>query len=76
MCIRDSYNAMLRVFFTDATSRMLKNGQDALVSFAEGDLLRIMLMGMKRFTSYTPTNVKKDRQLVAETVSKAGKYCF
>jgi len=69
---QEVYNAMLRVFFTDATSRMMKNGQDALVSFAEGDLLRIMLMGMKRFTSYTPTNVKKDRQLVAETVSKAG----
>ena len=55
---------------------MMKNGQDALVSFAEGDLLRIMLMGMKRFTSYTPTNVKKDRQLIATTVSEAGKYCF
>lgn len=70
------YDAMLRVFFTDATNRVRKNGTDALVSFAEGDLLRTFLLGLKRFTNYTPTNVKKDRRLVANTCIKANNYCF
>lgn len=34
----------------DAADRLAKFGKDALHSFAEGDELRMMLMGLKRFT--------------------------
>ena len=49
---------------------------DALVSFAEGDLLRTLLMGLKRFTKYTPTNVKAARRKIAAVLIEANEYCF
>ncbi len=70
------YDAILRVLFTDANAKMHKNASDALVSFAEGDLLSTLLLGLKRFTNYRPTNVKKDRRTVADVCIKANKYCF
>jgi alkylation response protein AidB-like acyl-CoA dehydrogenase len=73
---QEVYDAMLKVFMTDATARIHKNGTDALVSFAEGDLLRTMLMGLKRFTKHTPTNVKKARRMIADRMIEANGYCF
>ncbi|MCR9101471.1 MAG: acyl-CoA dehydrogenase family protein [bacterium] len=73
---QEIYDAMLKVFMTDATARIHKNGTDALVSFAEGDLLRTLLMGLKRFTKYTPTNVKKARRMIADRMIEANGYCF
>jgi hypothetical protein len=70
------YDAILKTFLTDATARIHKNATDALVSFAEGDLLRTMLMGLKRFTKYTPTNVKAARRKIAGVLIEANEYCF
>ncbi len=70
------YDAMLRTFITDANARIYKNGADAIVSFAEGDLRRTLLMGLKRFTKYDPANVKADRRLIAKTLIEANEYCF
>lgn len=73
---QDVYNAMLRVFLHDATQRIQKDATDALASFAEGDLLRTLLMGLKRFTKYPPVNVKSERRKVAAELIKANEYCF
>jgi hypothetical protein len=73
---QEIYDLILKTFITDATARIHKNGTDALVSFAEGDLLRTMLMGLKRFTKYTPTNVKKARRTIAQTLIEANAYCL
>lgn len=73
---QDVYDAILRVFFTDATARISKSATDALVSFAEGDLLQTFLMGLKRFTKYRPTNVKADRRLIADTLIEANEYAL
>ncbi len=73
---QEVYDAMLRVYFTDMNARLTKNATDALVSFAEGDLLRTMLMGLNRFTKYTPTNVKAARRLIADRLIEANEYCF
>ena len=70
------YDAALKVFFTDASDRIQKNAKDALTSFAEGDLLKTLLMGLKRFGKYQPTNVKKARRLVADQLIAADSYCF
>jgi len=70
------YEAMLKVFFNDATSRITKAASDAIASFAEGDLLKTFLMGVKRFTKYPPVNVKNARRLVADTLIAADDYCF
>lgn len=73
---QEVYDAMLQVFLHDATARMSRNATDALASFAEGDLLKTFLMGVKRFTKYPPVNVKVKRRLVAELLRKNGGWCF
>lgn len=73
---QEVYEAILKTFFTDASDRIQKNAKDALVSFAEGELLPTFLQGLKRFGNYAPANVKKARRLVAEKVSAEGAYCF
>ncbi len=70
------YDAMLKVFFTDAGARISKNATDALSSFAEGDLLKTFLMGVKRFSKYPPVNVKTARRLIADTLIESNDYCF
>ena len=73
---RKVYDSILQVFIHDANARVVKNATDALCSFAEGDLLKTMLMGLKRFTKYPPVNVKIARRLIAKTVIDADGYCF
>lgn len=68
------YTDILKVFFNDALNRINTKGKDALQSFAEGDELRIMSMGLKRFTKYEPVNVKTARRNIAAKVIAAGKY--
>ena len=73
---QEVYDAMLKVLFTDASARINKNATDALVSFAEGDLLKAFLMGVKRFSKYPPANVKTARRLIADTLIESNEYCF
>jgi alkylation response protein AidB-like acyl-CoA dehydrogenase len=73
---QDVYDAILKTHFSEATSRISKNATDALASFAEGDLLKTMLMGLKRFTKYAPANGKVNRRLIAKTMIEADGYCF
>ncbi len=73
---QELYEAILRTFLHDATARMSKNATDALASFAEGDLLRTFLMGVKRFTKYPAQNVKRYRRSIAAALISANEYCF
>ncbi len=73
---QELYEATLQVQFHDATARISKNATDALASFAEGDLLKTFLMGVKRFTKYPPQNVKVKRRQIAAAMIEAGGYCF
>lgn len=73
---QDVYDAILKTFLTDATARIQKNGTDALVSFAEGDLLRTLRMGLKRFTKYPPVNVKTARRKIAGVLIEGNAYRF
>ncbi len=68
--------AMVKTYFFDAADKINKAGKDALVSFAEGDELRMMMMGLKRFTKTEPYNVKEARQLIAQKLIDANQYCY
>jgi len=68
--------AMMKVVFNDANDAIAKFSKDALSSFAEGDELSIMLMGVKRFTKLAPVNVKNARRQVAKELIEANEYCF
>ena len=67
---------MARVFINDAADRINKNGKDALNAFADGDELRVMLMGIKRFTKVEPFNAKEARRRIAAEILEANEYCF
>jgi len=68
------YLDILHVFFNDAITRIAINGKEALQSFAEGDELRMMLMGLKRFTKYPPVNTKQARRNIAARAIEANGY--
>lgn len=68
--------AMLRVLMYDTADQMQKAGKDALNSFGDGDELRMMLMGLRRFTKVDSINVKESRRLIAASLIEANKYCY
>lgn len=68
--------AILSTFLSDAQSRIAKNASDALSSFAAGDELRIMSMGLQRFSKYPTPNVKENRQLIAKLLIEKNDYAF
>ncbi|MDQ2658005.1 MAG: acyl-CoA dehydrogenase family protein [Bacteroidota bacterium] len=51
-------------------------GKQAIYAFAEGDELRLMLLGLKRFTKIEPYNLKAARRKVADFVIGKGSYPF
>lgn len=51
-------------------------GKEAIQSFAEGDELRVMLMGLKRFTKIEPFNTKDARRRLADELLEENKYTF
>jgi alkylation response protein AidB-like acyl-CoA dehydrogenase len=67
---------MTRIFFYDTADVINKAGKDALNSFADGDELTMMNMGLKRFTKVAPLNVKEARRRVAATIIDANKYPY
>ena len=68
--------AMTKVFIHDAADRINKNGKEAINAFVEGDELRMMMMGLKRFTKTAPFNTKNARRLVADKIIAENKYCY
>ena len=73
---KDVLEAMVKVFINDAVSRTHKNATDAICSFADGDLLKTLLLGLKRFTKYPPFNVKNARRLIADYLIKENRFTF
>jgi alkylation response protein AidB-like acyl-CoA dehydrogenase len=68
--------AMAKTYIYDSTDRIEKAAKDALNSFAEGDELKMMLMGLKRFTKTEPYNPKIARQLIAQAIIDENRYNY
>ncbi|MEO1714220.1 MAG: acyl-CoA dehydrogenase, partial [Bacteroidota bacterium] len=71
---QEIYDAILQVYLADSTARLNKEATDALASFAEGDLLRTLLMGLKRFTKYPTPNVRNLRRTIADYLIENNAY--
>ena len=67
---------MMRTYLYDAADKINKAGKDALNSFADGDELRMMHIGLKRFTKVEPYNTKDARRRVCAKLLEENKYCF
>jgi hypothetical protein len=70
------YIDMMRNCLNDAVDKTNKAGKEAVNAFAEGDELRMMLLGLKRFTKATPFNSKDARRRIADRLIADGKYAL
>ncbi|MEH6771510.1 acyl-CoA dehydrogenase family protein [Maribacter arcticus] len=69
--------AMAKLYLYNATETIIQKGKEAIISFAEGDEQRMMLMGLKRFTKYTNNpNVVALRTQIADKVAADNGYTF
>jgi alkylation response protein AidB-like acyl-CoA dehydrogenase len=68
--------AIAKTYFYDLASKIDKSAKDAILSFAEGDEARMMLMGLKRFTKTEAYNPKEARQKITQPLIEKNKYCF
>ncbi len=69
--------AMTQLYLYEAVDIVIKKGKEAIVSFAEGDEQKMMLMGLKRFTKYTnQPNVVALRNQIADKVAADNAYTF
>jgi len=67
---------MAMIYLHYAMEKVASCGKQAITSFADGDELRLMLMGLKRFTKIDPYNLKEARRRVANFVIEKGQYPF
>ena len=67
---------MALIYLNEAVTKVNNAGREAITSFAEGDELRVMLMGLKRFTKIEPMNLKNARRRVADAMIVENKYIF
>ena len=70
------YSEMTQVYVSDSLERVNIYGKHAIAAFAEGDELKMLLLGLKRYTKFDPVNTTKLRRNIAARLIEAGKYCF
>lgn len=72
----DLQKQMALIYLHEAVEKVNNAGRAAITSFAEGDELRGMLMGLKRFTKIEPMNLKNARRDIADAMIAENKYIF
>ncbi len=67
---------MTQVYVSDSLERINLYGKHAIAAFAEGDDMKLLMLGMKRFTKLDPVNTTKLRREIADKMIEENKYCF
>jgi len=67
---------MALIYLYGAIEKAGSAGKQAIYAFAEGDELRFMMLGLKRFTKIDPYNLKEARRRVANYAIEKGEYPF
>jgi alkylation response protein AidB-like acyl-CoA dehydrogenase len=57
---------MLKVYVYEAADQVYLAGKECLYGFADGDDLRMLLVGLRRFTKVEPFNLKEARKRIAK----------
>ena len=69
--------AMTKLYLFQAVEKIQSKGKEAIISSAEGDEQKMLLMGLKRFTKYANhPNVIGLRKQIADKVIAENQYCF
>jgi len=66
--------AILKILMHEANNMINNAAKEVTYAFAEGDELRAMEMGIKRFTKLAPCNLKNARRAVAQIAIDQGGY--
>jgi len=67
---------LTQCYLSDAMERIHMAGKHAVCGFTEGDELRMMLIGVKRFTKTDPYNTIALRKQIAKRLIEANEYCY
>lgn len=67
---------LFRIYLYYALDQTQIAGKQAIYAFAEGDELRMMLLGLKRYTKIEPFNLKEARRRVADAMIKENNYVY
>ena len=59
------YMDLTRIYLHNAVEKASWAGKQAIYGFADGDEMRMMLIGLKRYTKIEPFNLKEARRRVA-----------
>jgi len=68
--------AMSKLYLYQAIKNCNQSGEEVILSFAEGDEQRMLLMGLKRFTKGYTINPKEMRRNIANKLIEENRYCF
>jgi alkylation response protein AidB-like acyl-CoA dehydrogenase len=69
--------AMAQLYLYKAVDVVTQKGKESIISFAEGDEQRMMLMGLRRFTKYTNMpNIVEIRKTISAKLVAENNYCF
>ena len=69
--------AMAKLYLYKAVDIVALRGKESIISFAEGDEQRMMLMGLRRFTKYTNMpNIVGLRETITSKLVAENSYCF
>ncbi|WP_258097078.1 acyl-CoA dehydrogenase family protein [Marinoscillum pacificum] len=70
------YYDMTKLYMHEAIQKIKNHGDEAVACFTDGDELKVMMMGMKRFTKYNPVNTKTLRRSIAEKMVAENKFPY
>ncbi len=70
------YMDMARIYMDDAMERISLNSRRTACSWAEGDMLKGLVMGVKRYAKYLPINSKNTRRRIADKIIEANEYPY
>jgi len=68
------YVNLTKAYLSDACDRIYLHGKSAVIAFGEGDELKGMLMGLKRFTKYQNINTIAIRRKISDKMVANNKY--
>ena len=70
------YLDLAKVYLSTAVDKSNLSGKEAITAFATGDELRVMLMGLKRFTKMEPMDTTAARRRIAAHMIARNTYPF
>ena len=69
--------AMAQLYLYKAVDIITQKGKEGIVSFAQGDEQRMMLLGLRRYTKYNNMpNVIGLREIIASKLVTENTFCF